>query len=165
MSELKVDRVVGRTLDLPQVDGIGSVEAFITTAGQTTFTLANITRDSQIVVYVDGSLATWSWVNDNTISISAPGYATGSTVRVYKVLGELAYKNVSNIVGTVSEAAGVPTGAIIESGSNANGQFIRWADGTQICTNSNNPIVTDPAPFVGTVVSIDNNKLRIGRWF
>jgi hypothetical protein len=36
-------------------------------------------------------------------------------------------------VGTVSETGGVPTGGIVQSGSNANGSFIRFADGTQIC--------------------------------
>ncbi|AMP15478.1 hypothetical protein [Collimonas pratensis] len=40
----------------------------------------------------------------------------------------------SNILGTVSQANGIPTGAIIERGSNANGQYVRYADGTQICT-------------------------------
>ncbi len=38
-----------------------------------------------------------------------------------------------NILGTVSQAGGVPTGAIIERGSNANGEYTRYADGTQIC--------------------------------
>ena len=42
----------------------------------------------------------------------------------------------SNILGTVSESGGVPTGAIIESGSNANGEFVKYADGTMICTMS-----------------------------
>lgn len=37
-----------------------------------------------------------------------------------------------NILGTVSQAGGVPTGAIIERGSNANGEYVRFADGTQI---------------------------------
>lgn len=37
------------------------------------------------------------------------------------------------IVGTVSQSGGVPTGAIIEKGSNSNGIYTRWADGTQIC--------------------------------
>lgn len=41
-----------------------------------------------------------------------------------------------SILGTVSQSGGVPTGAIIERGSNANGEYVRWADGTQICTNS-----------------------------
>ncbi len=40
------------------------------------------------------------------------------------------------IVGTVSQAGGVPTGAIIERGSNANGEYVKYADGTLICTRS-----------------------------
>lgn len=38
-----------------------------------------------------------------------------------------------NIKGVVSQAAGIPTGALIERGSNANGEFVRFADGLQIC--------------------------------
>lgn len=41
-----------------------------------------------------------------------------------------------NILGGVSQSAGVPTGAVIERGSNANGLYVRFADGTQICTQS-----------------------------
>lgn len=37
------------------------------------------------------------------------------------------------IVGTVSQSGGTPTGAIIETGSNANGRYTKWADGTMIC--------------------------------
>lgn len=39
-----------------------------------------------------------------------------------------------NILGTVSQSIGVPSGAVIERGSNANGEYVRFADGTQICT-------------------------------
>jgi len=39
----------------------------------------------------------------------------------------------SNIVGTVSQAGGVPTGAVVEAGSSANGQYTKFADGTMIC--------------------------------
>jgi hypothetical protein len=42
-----------------------------------------------------------------------------------------------NVLGAVSQASGVPTGAIIERGSNANGEFVRYADGTLICTRTN----------------------------
>ena len=38
----------------------------------------------------------------------------------------------ANILGTVSQSGGVPTGAVIQRGSNANGEFVRFADGTQI---------------------------------
>jgi hypothetical protein len=37
------------------------------------------------------------------------------------------------LVGTVSQAGGVPSGAIIERGVNANGRYTKWADGTLIC--------------------------------
>lgn len=39
----------------------------------------------------------------------------------------------ANIVGTVSQASGVPSGAIIERGSNANGEYTAYADGTLEC--------------------------------
>ena len=40
----------------------------------------------------------------------------------------------ANLLGTVSQTGGVPTGAVIESGSNANGSYVKFADGTMICT-------------------------------
>lgn len=65
-----------------------------------------------------------------------------------------------NILGTVSQSGGVPTGAIIERGSNANGEYVRWADGTQICTldgisftaggGMTNVSGLYPAPFLNT---------------
>lgn len=70
-----------------------------------------------------------------------------------------------NILGTVSQSGGVPTGAVIERGSNANGEYVRFADGTQICTNSNAAIVTTPAAFTGTITKIDGDKIWLGRWF
>ncbi len=41
----------------------------------------------------------------------------------------------ATVVGPVSQSGGVPTGAVIERGSNANGDWVRLADGTQICTS------------------------------
>lgn len=41
--------------------------------------------------------------------------------------------NQRSILGTVSQSAGIPTGAIIERNNNLNGTYIRFADGTQIC--------------------------------
>ncbi|MDK3072777.1 pyocin knob domain-containing protein [Sedimentitalea sp. JM2-8] len=71
----------------------------------------------------------------------------------------------NSVLGTVSQSGGVPTGAVIESGSNANGEYTRWADGTQICTNGNAAITTAPAAFTGTITKVDGDKLWIGRWF
>ena len=38
-----------------------------------------------------------------------------------------------SILGTASETGGVPTGAIIESGSNSDGEYTKYADGTINC--------------------------------
>lgn len=65
-----------------------------------------------------------------------------------------------NILGQVSQIGGAPTGALIERGSNANGQYDRWANGTQICwrrraSGSAAPITwTFPAQFVDANSSV-----------
>ena len=48
--------------------------------------------------------------------------------------------NSQNILGTVSQSGGVPTGAVIERGSNANGEYVKFADGTMICTSVNRTV-------------------------
>lgn len=63
----------------------------------------------------------------------------------------------ADIVGTVSQSGGVPTGALIEHGSNANGAYARWADGTQICVKE----ITGLGPIsttFGTGVFIDGGN-------
>lgn len=56
----------------------------------------------------------------------------GATVAKLPVTGNAV---IPGLVGTVSQSGGVPTGAIIEYGRNANGEYVRFADGTQICKN------------------------------
>ncbi|CAM4344270.1 DUF2793 domain-containing protein [Palleronia rufa] len=41
-----------------------------------------------------------------------------------------------NLLGTVTMEAGAPAGAVIESGSAGTGRYVRFADGTQICTGT-----------------------------
>ncbi|VDC33183.1 DUF2793 domain-containing protein [Pseudogemmobacter humi] len=43
----------------------------------------------------------------------------------------------ASVVGPVSQTAGLPAGAVIERGANANGDYIRFTDGTQICWRGN----------------------------
>lgn len=52
-----------------------------------------------------------------------------------EVAGHQAY-HAGNLLGIVSQSGGLPTGAVIEQGSNANGRYVRLADGTQICTKN-----------------------------
>jgi hypothetical protein len=72
----------------------------------------------------------------------------------------------AKILGTVSQVGGVPTGAVIESGSNANGYYVKFADGTMICRNKPSYIedrssagllitnVTFAAAFVNAGISV-----------
>jgi len=41
-----------------------------------------------------------------------------------------------NVLGPIGQSGGIPTGAVIERGSNANGEYVRFADGTQMCMRS-----------------------------
>jgi hypothetical protein len=60
-------------------------------------------------------------------AIFVRGFSSGAWQSWYQVFHQ------NTILGTVSESGGVPTGAVIQQGSNANGRFVRYADGTQIC--------------------------------
>lgn len=54
------------------------------------------------------------------------------------------------IVGPVAQASGVPTASIVETGSNGNGTYTKFADGTMICTGSlSSPLTTSSS--VGAV--------------
>lgn len=44
-----------------------------------------------------------------------------------------------SVLGTVGQSGGVPTGAIIERGSNANGEYTKYADGTLECWHTLSP--------------------------
>lgn len=86
---------------------------------------------------------------------------------VASLLGQRIFSR-GNVLGTVSQAAGVPTGAVVERGSNANGDYVRFADGTQICsytpvvgyTANVTVVVSNPAAFSNMPTVI--NSLRPG---
>lgn len=61
-----------------------------------------------------------------------------------------------NILGSVSQSGGVPTGAVIERGNNANGEYVRFADGTVIALAASSSVVTS--------VSIDGVNLASISW-
>jgi len=103
----------------------------------------------------------WRVNNTTTAGTLPPGNTTSDGVMVFRPSGNqttqlyfipnggLSYIRSSNgtsswnpwrllytqasLVGTVSQTGGVPTGAVIQRGKNANGEFVRFADGTQKC--------------------------------
>lgn len=75
-------------------------------------------------------------INVGAAPTGAGGDTTRSTAAKINAMTQEIYTSAffkSNILGQVSQANGVPTGAVIQYGSNTNGSFVRFADGTQIC--------------------------------
>ncbi|MFY1706257.1 hypothetical protein [Tritonibacter scottomollicae] len=74
-----------------------------------------------------------------------------------------------NLIGTVSHSGGTPTGAVIERGSNANGEYVRFADGTQLCwhsfltSNSADSTWAYPATFSGALRAFGAAESSIAR--
>jgi len=71
---------------------------------------------------------------------AATGFASGAAVQQSKTdvtAGRLMRADYGygpgNVLGPVAQSAGIPNGAVLEAGSNANGRYLRLADGTQIC--------------------------------
>lgn len=89
----------------------------------------------------------------------------GAAIRTALGTNELYSRD--SIVGLVSQLAGVPTGSIIEYGSNANGSYLKFADGTMICAkihsfpeNSNNnagTVINYPATFASVTTVLGSS--------
>jgi hypothetical protein len=95
--------------------------------------LAGLSGAADKVPYFTGAGAmTVSDLTPAARAILALAGSSGAKIPVVTAAGTAAMRS---ILGTVSQSGGVPTGALIERGSNANGEYVRLADGTQICTH------------------------------
>jgi len=68
------------------------------------------------------------------VGMGGTGGATAAAGRAGLGLGSAA---TAQVVGTVAQSAGVPTGALMESGSNANGEYFKYACGMLVCIRRN----------------------------
>lgn len=75
-----------------------------------------------------------------------------------------------SIVGTVSQSSGVPTGAIMEAGSNGFGEYTKYADGRLICVIKYTPSVvlnvntfTIVGPFTTPATFVDGAFIVIAK--
>ncbi|TRO73881.1 phage tail protein [Pseudomonas aeruginosa] len=90
-----------------------------------------------------GSLREFADGDTVPVALGGTGAATAADARTSLGLGSAAVRAAlgstgalysrDSILGSVSQSSGVPTGAVIQRGSNANGEFVRIADGTQVC--------------------------------
>lgn len=90
------------------------------------------------MVYLNGFfLPRTDYVATTGSSITGfPALQAGDVVDVIAMGVQLAEGGLArtSILGTVSQIGGLPTGAIIETGSNGNGTYTKFADGTMICS-------------------------------
>lgn len=85
---------------------------------------------------------------ENVVPVTKGGTGGQTQAAARNGLG-LGSASVAALLGTVSQAGGMPTGAVFESGSNANGTYVKFADGTMICQR-----------LVSTLVDMTANQLK-----
>jgi len=122
--------------------------------------LAVVTAGTDRIVINAAGAALTGLLSGTAVTQTATDTTAGRVLRVgagFQQLDASLYRR-GNAVGTVAQTGGVPTGAVIERGGNANGDFVRYADGTQICFRvtqaiSTGPLaITWPAAFIASPV-------------
>ncbi|WP_290688680.1 MULTISPECIES: hypothetical protein [unclassified Haematobacter] len=114
--------------------------------------LSDVTMAPDRVPYFNGAAtAATTNLTPAARAILALAGAAGAKIPVVTGAGTAALRDV---VGTVAQASGVPTGAIIETGSSGNGSWWRFAGGLQVCIVGERSVAHNGA---------DNNQLR-GSW-
>ncbi len=87
----------------------------------------------QIIQQWGTTLAGLGAVSTESVVPVAKGGTGGTTQALARAGLGLKTAAVADLLGTVSQSGGVPTGAVIERGSNTNGSYVKLADGTMIC--------------------------------
>lgn len=90
--------------------------------------------------------------NDLTIKVSPDGDDWKEALRIDTATGAVSFPNSAtmlDVLGSGTQAGGTPTGALIAKGANANGSYVRFADGTQICRHRMTPAIAIDVAFAG----------------
>lgn len=123
--DAKVDKVAGKGLSTEDYTTSEKNKLAGVAAGAQVNTVTSVAGKTGAVTLAKGDVGLGNV--DNTADSVKP-------VSAAQAAAIAARYGKNNVLGTVSQSAGVPTGAVIERGSNANGEYVRFADGTQICT-------------------------------
>jgi len=107
---------------------------------------------NQMVQQWGSTLAGLGAVSTENVVPIAKGGTGATTAAAARAALELKRTAITDIVGTVAQSGGVPTGAIIESGSTSSGSYTKFADGTLISIIKNAgpfPVAANAATVVG----------------
>ncbi|MEO8640976.1 hypothetical protein [Pseudomonas sp.] len=107
------------------ITGLGTIAAG---ARRTVRFLASLTLTHNVTSLILPTAANITTAANDTAEFVSLGSGNWLCLRYSPASGRAA----ANPVGTVSQSGGIPTGAIIETGSNANGFYTKWADGTMV---------------------------------
>lgn len=119
--------------------GVGDTASVLFQTGWSGRAEVGLTGQDNLSVKVSPDGGAWT---DALMIDSATGHASGEAVQAAAddtTPGRLMRADYGygpgNLLGTVSQSAGLPNGAVFERGGDANGEYVRFADGTQICTH------------------------------
>ncbi|MGO4907918.1 DUF2793 domain-containing protein [Pseudorhodobacter sp. W20_MBD10_FR17] len=117
--------------------GLGDTASLLYQTGFVGHAELGLTGDNSFHVKVSADGSAWT---EALVVNAASGLVSGAAVQANAqdtTAGRLARADYvygkGSLLGTVGLTGGVPTGAVIQRGSTANGEFTRFADGTQIC--------------------------------
>ncbi|MGV1943517.1 hypothetical protein ACQZ5D_23820 [Agrobacterium sp. 22-211-1] len=118
-----IDQLTKADVGLENVDNTSDLNKPVSTAQQNAL-------DEKVAGPV-GAVADGAFMQfDGTEGRKAKALTHAAALTALKAVGAYAK---DNILGTVSQSSGVPTGAILETGVNANGIYSRFANGIQVC--------------------------------
>ena len=115
--------------------------------------MSKITYENKVALNVNSDMADINKVNASDLNEIKNVVNTNDDNM--GLLSNLNTTNKSNLVGAIN--------SIVESGSNANGNYIKYADGTMICTKK----VTGQAKITstwGNLYDTGDNPLDLGNW-
>ncbi|MBY6135031.1 hypothetical protein KUV61_04275 [Nocardioides marinus] len=149
---------LGETVELYGADSLQSRQL---PTGFYTYSAASVAGAPENVAYAHNLQVIHSELANRRTYIAARATGSVSSARMWWGVGTgtdpIAWTPMAMggfTVGAVSQSGGLPTGAVIERGSNTNGRYVRFADGTQICTHRKNALTTGaetwtfPADFI-----------------
>lgn len=131
----RVQSLISDFSDVKDNAGASKMGDFIRYLSDQDTGLQRVGSNTQVLVCggVDSLRLTATEASGEVVQSSSSDHAAGKLMLAAYGYGR------SNIIATVSQSGGVPTGAIIERGSNANGEYTKYADGTLECWHTLSP--------------------------